>query len=238
MLPDVSAPSAIGRAEAFFALLYACIGQYPRKLFLLNSTTRMYSSFQEWHTSVLCSVNPGVCTDPTGTNAAVASRLLPEALLLLRAPDVAAALMEIVSAPEIDLVVGHLVGGGAVTRVGTAFDSINPAWCTAIWHVVLVSSWQNPEAAPTSFESVTRMNRLLIGLSPGSGSYLNEADVNEPDWQWSFFGSHYGPLKAIKDLYDPRGLFTCVNCVGSEDGDDLNCQNLSTHPNMDLPPSP
>ena len=82
------------------------------------------------------------------------------------------------------------------------------------------------------------MNRLLIGLSPGSGAYLNEADVNEPDWQWSFFGSHYGPLKAIKDLYDPRGLFTCVNCVGSEDwlgGDNLNCRDLS---NLDSPAPP
>ncbi|RYP17456.1 hypothetical protein DL765_004502 [Monosporascus sp. GIB2] len=35
-------------------------------------------------------------------------------------------------------------------------------------------------------------------LGPNSGAYLNEANVLEPAWQWSFFGSNYGRLLAIK----------------------------------------
>ena len=41
----------------------------------------------------------------------------------------------------------------------------------------------------------------------------------------TYFGSHYDRLKAIKDTYDPSGLFIVTASVGSEDwDDDLNCR--------------
>ena len=221
LLPNASTAPA---AEAYFAPLYAYAARHSADLAIVNNTIRVYFSFREWHTSVLCSAFPGLCTDACGTNAAVSSRLLPAARLRERTPNLAAALVQILDAPGIVQIIGHLVGGGAVSRTHPDTNSVNPAWRAAAWHVTVVSSWQKPGDAAASFEMVTRVNRLLRDLSPGSGAYLNEADVNEPDWQQSFFGSHYDRLKAIKRLYDPRGLFTCVNCVGSEDwSDDLNC---------------
>ena len=52
-----------------------------------------------------------------------------------------------------------------------------------------------------------------------SGSYSNEADVREPDFQQTFFGPNYSRLKAIKQKYDPNGMFIVGAGVGSEDWD-------------------
>ena len=52
---------------------------------------------------------------------------------------------------------------------------------------------------------------------PVSGSYLNEADWNDAHWQQSNWGSEtYARLLAVKNKYDPAGLFVCHHCVGSE----------------------
>jgi hypothetical protein len=68
-----------------------------------------------------------------------------------------------------------------------------------------------------------------------SGSYMNEANPNEPDWQQKFFGTMeiYNQLKSIKNAVDPNGLFVCKNCVGSDDwSDDLNCPKTSSGKNI------
>jgi FAD/FMN-containing dehydrogenase len=56
----------------------------------------------------------------------------------------------------------------------------------------------------------------LRAATPDSGSYVNEADYFEPDWQREFWGASYPRLLAIKRKYDPDGVFRCHHCVGSE----------------------
>jgi FAD/FMN-containing dehydrogenase len=58
---------------------------------------------------------------------------------------------------------------------------------------------------------------FIRDATPGSGSYVNETDYFEPDWQRAFWGTNYDKLLAIKRKYDPDHLFTCHHCVGSED---------------------
>ena len=53
--------------------------------------------------------------------------------------------------------------------------------------------------------------------SPGAGSYLNEGDINEPDFQKAFYGDNYDQLYALKQKYDPTGTFYAITAVGSED---------------------
>jgi FAD/FMN-containing dehydrogenase len=64
---------------------------------------------------------------------------------------------------------------------------------------------------------VTAAMKILRTATPGTGSYVNEADYFEPDWPRTFWGENYEKLLQIKRKYDPRGLFTCHHCVGSED---------------------
>jgi hypothetical protein len=53
-------------------------------------------------------------------------------------------------------------------------------------------------------------------LTPGSGAYVSEGDRMEPNFQWSFYGSHYPRLLKIKQRYDPTNLFYAHTAVGSE----------------------
>lgn len=56
----------------------------------------------------------------------------------------------------------------------------------------------------------------LEEITPGGGSYINEGDPNQPDFQDAFYGAHYTVLEGIKDKYDPDGVFYGRTVVGSE----------------------
>ena len=52
---------------------------------------------------------------------------------------------------------------------------------------------------------------------PFSGSYWNEADYADPDFQASHWGKEkYARLLALKKRFDPQGLFYGHHSVGSE----------------------
>jgi hypothetical protein len=59
------------------------------------------------------------------------------------------------------------------------------------------------------------MNQLRA-LVPRPGSYFNETNYFEKNWQQSFWGANYDRLVAIKRKYDPGGLFYVHHGVGSE----------------------
>jgi hypothetical protein len=53
-------------------------------------------------------------------------------------------------------------------------------------------------------------------LSPGSGAYVNEADVYEPNFQQVIWGDNYPRLLDIKRQVDLGDVFWCTPCVGNE----------------------
>ena len=55
--------------------------------------------------------------------------------------------------------------------------------------------------------------RLLV---PDTGGYMSESDPTEPNWQNAFWGSNYPRLLRLKEVWDPKGVFWCNHCVGSE----------------------
>jgi FAD/FMN-containing dehydrogenase len=65
-------------------------------------------------------------------------------------------------------------------------------------------------------ERVHAAMTALKAAAPGAGSYVNEADYFQPDWQAAFWGGNYARLLRVKRRYDPRGLFTVHHGVGSE----------------------
>lgn len=58
--------------------------------------------------------------------------------------------------------------------------------------------------------------RILRDATVGAGTYSNEADYHEPDWQEAFWGSNYPRLLSIKRKYDPANFFRTHHSVGSE----------------------
>ncbi len=53
-------------------------------------------------------------------------------------------------------------------------------------------------------------------LVPNAGSYLSESNFFNDRWQSAFWGDNYKRLAAVKQTYDPAGLFTVHHGVGSE----------------------
>ncbi|RYP65454.1 hypothetical protein DL769_006309 [Monosporascus sp. CRB-8-3] len=117
---------------------------------------------------------------------------------------------------------------------GGISNSVNPVWRTAIFDAVvgLPYDYQNFTA---NFELQRKMTETLMpaleAVTPGGGSYLNEADPRQPDWQTAFYGDNYAALQAIKDKYDPHELFYGLTAVGSDssicDGTSLSGRALS-----------
>lgn len=58
--------------------------------------------------------------------------------------------------------------------------------------------------------------KYFTSIAPESGTYANEADYFQEDWQRAFWGDNYAKLMEIKKKVDPNGLFYCHHCVGSE----------------------
>ena len=65
-------------------------------------------------------------------------------------------------------------------------------------------------------EAVGRAMAEVRRLVPDAGSYVAESDFFEVNWQRSFWGANYDRLLAVKDKYDPEGLFFVHHGVGSE----------------------
>ena len=73
------------------------------------------------------------------------------------------------------------------------------------------------EAARSQFDAVNRSMNEIRKLLPRVGSYVWETDFFQPNWQDAFWGENYARLRAVKDKYDPAGLFFLHHGVGSED---------------------
>jgi FAD/FMN-containing dehydrogenase len=74
----------------------------------------------------------------------------------------------------------------------------------------------DPAAARAEAAAVDRAMREVRRVLPGRAAYVAESDFFEADWQQAFWGPHYPRLLAVKDAYDPDGLFVGHHGVGSE----------------------
>ncbi|KOC15294.1 FAD binding domain protein [Aspergillus flavus AF70] len=65
-------------------------------------------------------------------------------------------------------------------------------------------------------QTVQLSKRLTEIVGSEGGTYVNEANPYEPDWQNVFWGKKYDRLLAIKHRVDPTTLFVCNRCVGTD----------------------
>jgi FAD/FMN-containing dehydrogenase len=104
--------------------------------------------------------------------------------------------------------------------------SINPAVFRAALLAIIATGGEGTPGVPghepdlararADRDAVNAAMQPLVAIAPDAGSYVNETDYFEPDWQRAFWGENYPKLLAIKRTYDPDNLFTCHHCVGSE----------------------
>ncbi|RJE17854.1 isoamyl alcohol oxidase [Aspergillus sclerotialis] len=116
---------------------------------------------------------------------------------------------------------GAIVSGISlnVSRILPPDNAVNPAWRDTGIHITLGTpfDYTNRDIDIANQKLMTNtLVPLLEALSPNGGAYLNEADWNQADWQWNFYGRNYQKLEKIKDKYDPHQIFYGLTAVGSE----------------------
>ncbi|KAI1524242.1 GlcD FAD FMN-containing dehydrogenase [Pyrenophora tritici-repentis] len=98
--------------------------------------------------------------------------------------------------------------------------SVHPAWRKAIVHATLTLPWDFTAPWSEAFVTQEKMTNEIMPLveaaTPGSGSYVNEADFRQPNFQSTFWGENYDKLLDIKKKWDSSGLFYATVGVGSE----------------------
>ncbi|KAF4625540.1 hypothetical protein G7Y89_g12624 [Cudoniella acicularis] len=98
--------------------------------------------------------------------------------------------------------------------------SVNPAFRTAIMHADIFDyvsiTGLTPEQITSTHTRLETYVNLIRAATPGSGAYVNECDLQEPNFQQSFWGDKYAGLLKIKQQRDPWDLFWSPATVGSE----------------------
>lgn len=108
---------------------------------------------------------------------------------------------------------------------GNPRNAVNPAFRSTVMHAQGYDSrswWDGTrpvESMAIQAEKHRRLQAYMQGwrdITPGSGSYINEGDAQEPDWKGAFFGANYERLRGVKERWDPEGVFWALNTVGSD----------------------
>ncbi|KAI0314848.1 FAD-binding domain-containing protein [Amylostereum chailletii] len=159
--------------------------------------------------------------DQGGYNSILGSRLLPPAVYSDNATAVGEAYTTLLDQGA-DSILCHLVAGGKVAENANIDSAVTPKWRTAKTHVIVTYHWDDSatldEVEAFKQKLTTQSVPVLSALSGEAdpGSYSNEADVREPNWKTTFYGTNYARLEAVKAAYDPEDLFIVATGVGSD----------------------
>lgn len=154
---------------------------------------------------------------------------LPASLLAeQRQADFAGALFEATRSWDVALHFNKGLAGAPPEAVEAARNTAtNPAVLDA-FALAIIAGGQGPAypgiaghepdaaAARRHAAGVARAMEALRRVAPEPASYVSESDFFESRWQRAYWGANYPRLLAVKQAYDPGGLFTVHHGVGSE----------------------
>ncbi|OJJ08593.1 hypothetical protein ASPVEDRAFT_47727 [Aspergillus versicolor CBS 583.65] len=154
-----------------------------------------------------------ILTDPhIGTNVQDTSRLLTADVLQEKADDLARFLVK--------------NGGGGFNFIGKVNDderdntAVHDIWKKS--HALLSISVDWADNATQAEKHKKRLHAVHLSegfskiVGSDDGTYINEANPYEPNWERVFWGDKYERLLDIKRRVDPTSLFICNRCIGGE----------------------
>ena len=150
----------------------------------------------------------------------IGSRLIPSSVVATNSAALTDAYRSITANGDWSIVALALNASHRVAGNSPGANAVLPAWRSALLHAVVYSpwDWSAPPATMVARERVltTVIQPRLDGLTPGSGTYLNEANFDQADALEAFYGGNLGELTGIKKKYDPLDLFYAPTAVGSD----------------------
>jgi len=121
-----------------------------------------------------------------------------------------------------------LAGAPAPAIAATLDTATNPA-VTSAFALAIMANGEGPlypgmgrtsvdeAGAHAQARAVDQASAQLRRIVPDAGSYVSESNYFNAAWQQAFWGKNYARLRAVKDRFDPDGLFVVHHGVGSED---------------------
>lgn len=116
----------------------------------------------------------------------------------------------------------YIEGVALATNASNAVapNSLLPQWRTSLISTLAAMPWDFTASREENLERERVLNDVavprLTALTPGSGTYLNEANFALKTWKEDFYGVNYDRLRAIKSKWDPNDLFYGPTMVGSD----------------------
>jgi hypothetical protein len=122
-----------------------------------------------------------------------------------------------------------LAGSSPEMRAAARDTATNPVMVDAFTLVIIADGEQPPaypgltrramdlDAARRSAREVDAAAAELRRIAPNAGSYVSESNFFDRTWQNDYWGTNYPRLRAVKQKFDPDGLFIVHHGVGSED---------------------
>lgn len=169
-----------------------------------NSTTTTYPTYYDGWKSLI--------GQSEGANSGVSGgRLIPRDTILNNANETSNVFRNVTRLGGQML---QMTIGATLKVAGNPNNSVNPSWRDAVMLLFVPGGDGSISQQQDMITNVT--GAMVTKLTPNSGAYMNEADVNEPNFQQSFYGRNYDRLLSIKRKYDPNDLFYARTAVGSE----------------------
>jgi hypothetical protein len=109
---------------------------------------------------------------------------------------------------------------GSVSSIHRHETSVHPIWSSSRALLSLGVDWADdiPEAEKLRLKlrGVEASRKLADIVGQEGGTYINEANPYEPEWENVFWGNNYDKLVEVKRRVDPESLFGCNRCVGGD----------------------
>lgn len=194
------------------------LSNYPG-LTIAENKYYSFEKFSEWHKFT---ETPAISRNgPVGLGMMIAGRFIPRDLFATN-ENIDQLVNAVLTAMQFSYTnkaggSAQLYSTGPWNHPDNSKTGVNPEWRNALWHVVMGAAWisSTPSTLRTQIQNtVSASVQPFKALTPGGGSYLNEGDWSEENWQQTFFGANYDRLLEVKRRYDPTGLFNCWKCVG------------------------
>ncbi|KAF2748158.1 FAD/FMN-containing isoamyl alcohol oxidase-like protein MreA [Sporormia fimetaria CBS 119925] len=158
--------------------------------------------------------------EPPNQYSAIGGRIFTQKDMEENADEIAkAVLMSVNPTPEIfGFSIGHIVNPG--NAVPNPDNAIHPTWRNASSFVITNTGMTGQESWEQKqyFQDVQTniIGKALREAAPYGAAYVNEGDLNEPDWQTAYWGSNYERLLKIRKKWDPEGVFYTEVTPGTE----------------------
>ncbi|KAJ4354168.1 uncharacterized protein N0V89_005901 [Didymosphaeria variabile] len=118
------------------------------------------------------------------------------------------------------------VMGPTLSISGNPNNAVLPAFRTAIMHTQAYEPnawWDGMAVVEIPEQQAARHGRLQSymrrwrDITPEGGAYMNEGDMQDPEWKETFYGENYEKLLEVKKKWDPEGLFWVISGIGSDE---------------------